>query len=430
MNRETSIPDKERTAMIASVGRQTEPILKSLEVSQPEHIVFLCSQGTIDFAVSVKQQYLEKGHHPASVNYVLIEGQNGHESLDSCYESSLKCAAKIKEIAPDTQRVLVDYTTGTRSMSAALAIMSIKENFDLVYVGGDLRDKDGLGIVKSGSEKIHQFQNPWKRLAYLQKQRLIALFNQYQYQACLASLKNILEEDALDQQEKAFMLLFQDICHGYAAWDRFEHSNALPALLKAQEKLQASFFTDSRLGSLSEVLKEHIEQLKSLQVLQKKKAEQPDPLRADDLFANAQRRYKEHKYDDTIARLYRLIEMLGQIDLYKSTEQLAHKYPKSTLPEHLSSDYIQRCTDKEKPEFVRLGLKDTYQLLEALNRPIGKRFEDLKDDFNSLMNARNQSILAHGNIPLGKEKADKAFDFVKKIYTPTHQIEFPVLKEL
>lgn len=422
--------NKKTTAIIASVGRQTEPILKSLEVNKPDHIVFLCSQGTLEFAVSVKQQHLEKGHSPTSVNYVIIEGQNGHESLNACYESSLKCAALLKEVAPDTEQVLVDYTTGTRSMSAALVIMSIKENFDLIYVGGDVRDKDGLGIVKSGSEKIHQFQNPWKRLAYLQKQRLVALFNQYQYQACLASLENILKEDALDPQEKALMMLFQHICSGYAAWDRFEHGSALSELLKAQEKIKTSFVADSRLSSLSDALTQHIELLKTLRVLQKKKAEQPDQLRADDLFANAQRRYNEHKYDDTVARLYRLIEMLGQIDLYDDTEQLTHKYPKSMLPEHLSSDYIHRCTDKEKPEFVRLGLKDTYQLLDALNRPIGKLFEELKDDYNSLMSARNQSILAHGNIPLGKEKADKAFAFVKKIYTPTNQIEFPTLKEL
>lgn len=64
-----------------------------------------------------------------------------------------------------------------------------------------------------------------------------------------------------------------------------------------------------------------------------------------------------------------------------------------------------------KDEGIKFGLVESYSLLEKLGDELGKQFmsdfRDNKSDLKRYLNIRNQSIYAHGFIPVGKEGAEK-----------------------
>jgi CRISPR-associated protein (TIGR02710 family) len=119
-----------------------------------------------------------------------------------------------------------------------------------------------------------------------------------------------------------------------------------------------------------------------------------------DLVANSMRAAGLHRYDDAVARLYRACEMHAQNRL---RELGALAMPKTTVrwdaaPPSLQQEWLPR---RSKEGTLMLGLRDLYRLLHALGDELGQRFEDspLSSD-KSPLEARNNSILAHGNSPL------------------------------
>lgn len=54
-----------------------------------------------------------------------------------------------------------------------------------------------------------------------------------------------------------------------------------------------------------------------------------------DLFSNAIRRFKEGKFDDCVARLYRLVEMVAQIEFKKEFNKNSEKVDLEFLPDEL-----------------------------------------------------------------------------------------------
>lgn len=409
--------------MILSVGGSIEPLMKSICETQPLYVALLCSEGTLEKAVEIKRA-CQQQEFPVEVKYFPIGGEKSHEDLMLCYEQGLECSEWIKQKVQPHQ-VIVDYTGGTKNMTAALVLATVKENFNFSYVGGDKRNKEGLGVVESGSETVYTFENPWRRLAETHQQRLESQFNSYQYKACHLELKEIIK-DLSDSRIRTQFEILNQVSQAYEAWDRFEHTEAIKFFKAAElslstaRNLKASGF----LESLADTFLKNFETLKTLTGL---KTDIPDSSRADDLYANAQRRFKEHKYDDAVARLYRLIEMLGQIELYKKTQQLTGKFPIERLPASLKEEYIADYQDREKPENVKLGLYATFKLLNVEGHEIGKLFQEHEKQFKTLMQSRNSSILAHGNLPLKEELAKRFFEFVKTIYQPKSTLEFPKL---
>jgi CRISPR-associated protein (TIGR02710 family) len=120
------------------------------------------------------------------------------------------------------------------------------------------------------------------------------------------------------------------------------------------------------------------------------------------LFLNAQRRREEGKYDDAVARLYRLIEMAGQAALMDRGVDTGNVEP-DRLPDSLRAEYAaRRSPDTGK---IVLGLQEDYRILAAFGNPLGEAFLENKR-LRDLLAARNLSILAHGRAPVGRERCE------------------------
>ena len=111
------------TAALVSVGGSPTPVLHVLRRHRPAHVWYFCSAGSRANADAIQS---ELDWRPAP-RFIEVKR---FEELGPCYRELRR---KIPEILAETKdppaEVLVDYTGGTKTMSAAL-VLAAGELFD------------------------------------------------------------------------------------------------------------------------------------------------------------------------------------------------------------------------------------------------------------------------------------------------------------
>jgi CRISPR-associated protein (TIGR02710 family) len=118
-----------------------------------------------------------------------------------------------------------------------------------------------------------------------------------------------------------------------------------------------------------------------------------------DLWRNALRRGDRGRYDDAVARLYRLLEAVAQAQLWAKYRLESGRVAPSDLPDSMRTRALVKEDAKTGLPYAQLALHQTVELL---------RERDRNDPFVSAyavgdtshgppwLGARNRSILAHG----------------------------------
>jgi CRISPR-associated protein (TIGR02710 family) len=392
-------------AMIVSVGGSPEPIIIALREQQPEFVCFFASQQSIDEVAGIKQGADFSGTDAKE----LVENK---EDLVQCYRTALRCIDRVRARGIALDETVVDYTSGTKPMSAALAMAAASHGVRFSYVGGTRRTKGGLGIVESGSEQRRMDHNPWQLFAVEEKRRVAQYFNSHQYAAAAAALTALVPR--LLEPDRSLLEALTEVTEGYAVWDRFDHRAAWRRLGEARKKLAERVrFADQRhYDELLAALNAHVEFLTSLR-------ENTDHFRRShlqvvgDLVANAERRIEEEKFDDAVARLYRAVELRGQVAFESAIGTSTSKVAPAQLPETLRDEYQARYGDRGS-ELLRLPLFATYRVLDVIGDPTGVIFRDQRKNLDELLEARNTSILAHGLRPLSADRAQRMLDVARR----------------
>lgn len=409
-------------AMIVSLGGSPEPLIKTLTEQKPDMVCFLASQASVDFVGTIKQAASRAGVTFTRDHKVLIDDP---DDLAHCYQKALACADWVSAQGVPAMEVIVDYTGGTKTMSAAVVLATISRGFRFSYVGGTQRTKGGVGIVESGSEVIHVGVNPWDLFAIQEQQRLAQYFNSYQFAACRTLIQDVRDRLSADEQRRFDVLNI--LVEGYEAWDSFNHRRGLKRLDEAIAKLQqlVDLKAEGFLFSLRPQLAENrlfLQRLKD----ETHDFQQLHALLLNDLLANAQRRIDEGKFDDAAARLYRLVEMRGQFEIQRLCGAETSNFPIDEIPEALREDFIRRYRD-EKDKKIKLPLEATYRVLQAKGSETGRRFFQDQGRFSNLQQARNHSILAHGMIPLEEKRVRELLEFVTALTPLQNEPLFPKL---
>ncbi len=152
-------------AMIISVGATPELVVASALEHKPEYICFFASQQSRSLIGEIRHLIKEKGHETADAE-VICDDVN---SLVHCYEKALECTDQLIEQDIDPKEVVVDYTGGTKTMTAALTLATFGHGCSFSYVGGKKRTKDGM--VVTGSESVITGISPWEIVAVEKKKR-------------------------------------------------------------------------------------------------------------------------------------------------------------------------------------------------------------------------------------------------------------------
>lgn len=386
-------------AMLVSVGVGSgvdSGIAVSIKTQNPDRVGFLASEASL---ATIDQVYERLGN-PASIGAVgtrLVEVVRNQEDLDLCYECARSIAQRLLQWgSPDD--AVADFTSGTKAMSVAVSLVAVQMGFRaLSYVGGRRRDP-GTGRVLSGFEQVHTAQ-PFAADYDRSLVTAARLFDLCQFAAC----ERVIEQYAarLDGSMIREMLALRSMAQFYRRWDLFDHKGASGLASDLKD-------VDDVLGIDTRANRELVCRLAN--TTDPSDCDRPDI--AADLFENAQRRARESKFDDAVARLYRLVEHLAHQALKARFDQDASNVDRQWLASRKLLDKYGKHSDGNSR--IRLGLRESYSLLQDLADPLADAYGE-DNDLQKLLAARNYSILAHGIRPVGEEVFEKLCDHAARL---------------
>jgi len=323
------------------------------------------------------------------------------DNLTECYS---KINQKIREVKQESPRaeIAADYTGGTKTMSVALATAALDSEINLFITTSTTRQN--LIKVESG-ERTRKATTTGVVVTKTVDKALPVYLQNYNYTAAIADLQNLLQSTELSSDQTRQIDELLDQCEGFDAWDRFDHRVALSRL--------QPYMRQTNIQPYGLFLKKVI----ASRGLLDKELDTSDGMTGhgyevvEDLLLNADRRASQKRYDDAVGRLYRAIELLEQIRLFKQYGILTGDVDISKLPAQLQTEYEARKASNTKKK-LQLALFQSYDLLSKFTEdPLGQLFLVYKDRILNSLETRNNSLFAHGFQPIS-ENSYRAFNQV------------------
>lgn len=409
-------------AIIVSLGGSPEPIVKTIEAHAPEFVCFLASQQSVDLVGEVKARLREKGIVIRDYKIIVDDAND----LIHCYEHALVCASEIERLEIPAKEVIVDYTGGTKSMTAALTLATVGKGFGFSYVGGRERTKEGLGVVIDGTEEVRTGLSPWQIFAVEEKKRIAQYFNSYQFEAAATALHQTKKD--LQDADRLLWDRVELLCLGYRSWEGFDHREATSKLSQGAKGL-GDYLALRKVPDLECFYAGVTANLDFLKRLQEgsRGFKAFHLTQAIDLVANARRRGEEGKYDDGVARIYRALEMIGQMEFDATFKCSTGDVKPKSIPASIREEYQHRYLDP-RDEKIKLPLFATFRALKEAGNPRGLSFFAREEEFQKLLSARNTSILAHGLTPISEQTFRKLLDGLIEAFPEIgEEVPFPRL---
>lgn len=427
--------------LILSVGTSYEPLVLDIKLLEPEKVLFMYTEKS--------ETYLEKVVEYCGLKATRYEKSLIHETEPLDIYREIK-RAYLKWNKPE--KIYIDFTGGTKAMSAAAAMAGAMVGVQLLYVGCtdylvDFRKPN------PGTERLFLIDNPLKVFGDIEIEKTLTLFSQYNYAGARERLE-ILRENVPDpaiRQELNFAYL---LAKCYEAWDMLEFPEAYESIrqlnkeIRRDQKIYRHFLLMDRAEHLDHQEKilfqlsripDLIREKKKMQILNDKRYMIPLMFT---MYTNACIREFQEKYDMATLLLYRLLEMieqrrLSQYGLYVSAmDYLNIRYDyqqrpdmESRTPEERLTQLKKDASDIRKALHGRSGssylpdqvsLLEGFVLLQALGDPIsrmenGRNIDKLKR-IKAMVYLRNNSIFAHGLGPVGEMDYRKFKKFVEEMF--------------
>lgn len=386
--------------VVLNVGRPSDgavadrPEAYALRQVNPDYAVFVCSRkgegqsGTTEFV----QRYAELVALPTD-RYETLP-LDDPDDLVGVYERASALLQRLRRERPQA-RILVDYTAGTKSMSAGLAMAAIDQEDDRVELRLVRGSRGDFATVVPGTESFR----PVSRVHDLRaRRRLIAIrsaLEDFDYASAARSLDELIQSDVSNELAGQFQRA-RDLCRAFDAWDRWD--------LDLAERVLAQY---RRLPTGAQPAYERLEVLGQLRTVrdafegESDLAGAKDPYVAvEDLLFNAERRAAQGRYDDAVARVYRALELLAQLRLRVARGIDTGAVDLAKIPEDIRDEIVTR---QESGGQVRAGLLLAWRILATYpDDPLGRWFAEREGRVIDWIRHRNGSILAHGLRPIGE----------------------------
>lgn len=408
-----------KKVMILSLGGSPEPLKKSIAEHRPERLIFFASQESNAKLGEVLQI---EGYKPLKIETEIAENPN---LLYECYKASRRCVDRATRSGVLENDILIDYTGGTKVMSAALLLATAGFAFSFNYVGGETRSKDGLGVVQNGHEKMYADMNPWSAFAEEERRQIVTLFNARRYSAVIGILDLCKRE--LPLQIGLCFKFIRHLAFGFLFWDQFQHKKALDCLEKGLNALldYVKSFPDDKHTRLGQELQRHIDFLSELNE-KTNHMQKFNFILVKELINNARRRMDDKRFDDAAARIYRALELYGQICFEKKIGCPNDKVRSDKIPQELRAEFTRKYQDPQT-NMIKLPLQATFTVLRATGHDAGQRYFEYEKKIKNIQGARNNSILAHGVQPVSEHAAQSILDTVTDFVEMKEFFDFPKL---
>ncbi|MGQ9918101.1 MAG: TIGR02710 family CRISPR-associated CARF protein [Bryobacteraceae bacterium] len=429
--------EEPKVLLVCTVGGAPEPVVAGILSARPARVIFVCSpetrnlveQGDAKGNPSILERLAQNGFPVSPGQYDIEQVENSQDLEGFVARMRRAVEPRVREWIgrADGYEVVVDFTGGTKCMSAGMVLASLDWRCRWQYVGGTERTKEGVGIVVDGKEQAVHPKNPWDTLAWRHVLRAAALFDEGDTGGAVAVLKAALREGREGAVKRALAAL-QHFCSIYWHWDAFRHEQALKSQREFMDNPYSlcCLLSGEAIENLCQKAREDAPLLEELTACQG-----PERILIADLYRNGDRRMQEERWDDAVARFYRCTEALAQHALREHGIESTSRVPLEKIPESLRQDWN---LSPERTQ-VELPLRKGYELLAALGDPLGQRFlsSRLGNERVSPLMARNVSILAHGFRPVSENDAKALQKALCELFggDPGHPIPaFPKLGEV
>lgn len=409
--------------LICSVGGSPEPIRKSINQQQPRFVVYVASPAS---RKTIRKD-IEDGLAWQGIKDTHVITLSDYQDLLACVRdirNGLTAGLQAMGL-PENSLLVADITGGTKVMSAALTLVMMEYRSRFAYVGGDIRSKNGLGVVESGHETFMKQDNPWEVMALREVRSLAWTFNRGDFTSAMTIALELSHH--VTGKEK-FYAGIADLMQAYALWDTFDHKGALSKLRQALGRLEPFAVNHEALFWVLALFKDNLALLETVhqdgQCLRASKGPLPEGsgrVYLRDLLANAARRITGGRHDDAVARLYSAIEKSAKIRLMAAHGIDNSRVPPERIPESLREPLLAM---QDTDGVIRIGLQRSFQLLAALEDPLGATYLRDEELLAKLLKARNNSLLAHGYNPVSEDTAQKLFSLALRLLDAT-EAELP-----
>jgi len=393
--------------LIVTVGGSPEPILKAVELHQPDEVIFACSAPPCE-SPSLEQVIGEgtpcchrEGEatiwRPNLVTQLGLSGFREDLQLISLPEPDdlSDCLIRLRAFVLTLHErfsqldLCGDFTGGTKSMSAALAFTLIDQMATVSVVSGR---RDNLVKIER-SEGLH-IVDPIPLLAHrLIEEQLPPLLEAHFYDRARSLLVDFQRDqsDRLNSDHHQALTALISQLRVLLLWDRFCWHEAIdlseqirfvdtwPDLWSWWMRVEASNNWDPEEPPAVSITGYELVQ---------------------DLLLNAERRGRRGWFDDAVARLYRASELLAQT------------YIRLELRLAGEPDWTQRqltlATGETFPNTGVLGLYRWLQHYETVRHQgkgdcgLGNLYSRQWRELKRLFDSRNASLLGHGLTPISQ----------------------------
>lgn len=391
-----------------TVGGSHQPIVTAIQSLKPDRVIFICSEGprgsqlqilgdgnpcevrrgseVLERLPNIPRQVELGDRFQPDRDLILVQNP---DDLSECYRQITQGLRKLKQEFPD-ESFHADYTGGTKTMSVALSLAALDYGIPLFLTTSTTRPN----IIKvEAGERTRRATTTALTVERKIEQVLSRYLSQYHYAAATLELNSLLQEMELSTEDNKRVQELLDLCIGLDAWDRFDHLSALSSLqsyMNRKEIQSLGIFLKKTISSRSQVdeslTAEGGTQGHGYEIIQ-------------DLLLNAERRAVQQRYDDAVGRLYRALELLAQIHLWKVYEIKTGAVDVQKLPESLREQYEDKRSPHNKQ--IQLALRGSYELLSQFsNDPLGQIYRENCSKILHKLETRNNSLFAHGFQPI------------------------------
>ena len=380
--------------LLCTVGGAHQPILRAIESTSPRYVCFFCTDrdpgtgkpGSI-VQVTGKGSVIKTSSGDAGPTLPNLPAQARLDAehfeartipaddLDGAFFAMRDAAAELAERFPGA-RFIADYTGGTKTMTAALVCAALeRDDVELQLIAGA---RPNLSRVEDGTEQAMAASVARLRLDRAMAPYLDA-WRRFAYHEAAEGLDGI--RIAAGNPDGAWLGFARSLSRALARWDDFDHGGALELIDTYASRVAPRF----------------PQMLPALRLLAKanENDKRHEPARLFDLWLNAERRAKQGRFDDAVARWYRLVEWTAQWQLRTVLGADTADFPQDLLPSDAD-------TTPGRDGKIRIGLWQAWQVVEhRLPGPAQVFIAGHGRELRDLLDLRNSSILAHGFRPVG-----------------------------
>lgn len=391
--------------LFLTVGGSHQPLKTAIEAVRPDQVVFFCTDrdpatGRPGSRSQIEGQGLCIRAHPADEKPTLpnvptqcgLDPESWRVVVVKADDLDEACSEMMRAIAEYESHVRVaDYTGGTKTMTAALVVASLETpGVELRLVGGM---RASLQKVDDGTQYSLPAPVAQTRARRALKDNL-AHWVSADYAAAARGLGAMPAPVDVDQRD--IWLQARQMSSAFAAWDRFDHDAAFETLQPIRSIFAQTF--PQHWNALRELVAEQDGPRKA-------------PFRLWDLQHNACRRAHQQRFDDAVARVYRLLEGTAQWILKSRCGWDTGDLPKDVAERHGISPGPQGI--------YQTGLRGAWQIVSRELSGPATDFYTLHDEhLLELLRLRNHSILAHGDSAIGKAQWQRYAEFLDSSFRP------------